>query len=485
MPYARISGTRFGAAAIRYALGGEDEKGHNNNKVRNQYITGVNMLPGESEPYDKQMNRYWRRAAARNKVQVRRIIISFSRNELDPDNPESILKAAQICTEFVTENYPGRQALICIQTDGKGGLVHGHILVNNVSMEAGTVKDALVRDHKDNNGKWVYVTRDVTVPSGRGCIDAQTNHNFVEQRAREVTERYIDIDRGKENKQHTTQTEQAKREKGEYVYKDDLRERIQAARDEAADYDDFLKRLSAHGVRLNRQGTSKKHGDYLTYELADVSRFDPASPDYDPNAKPPKSFQCRSYKLGDDCCPDAIKQAIQQRVTCQPVQTVQIQQPVRQNVPPITRGSMTATPSYSPAQQPDGFPNFGDWAADTLGYQYDPDTFMDFYEQHKNAYNAAKAAAAKSPAQQPQTPNKAVQNAPPVTVMQNQDAEQNEDERRGKAARRRAQMEQQREDLKHTATAERDKKQDAILKALEHSAAVKQLDQDPWDKQLS
>lgn len=315
MPYARITGTRNGAAAIRYALGGEgeNEKGHNDNEFRNEYIMPVNMLPGEAEPYDRQMDRHWRMASARNKVQVRRIIISFSRNELDPDNPESIMRAAQICGEFTKENYPGRQALVCIQTDGKSGLVHGHILVNNVSFDAGTVKDALVRDHKNDEGKWVYATRDVNVPAGRGCLDCQTNHNFVEQRARAIAERYIDIDPGKENRERLTQAERAKRAAGEYVYKDDLRNRIRAARDEATSYDNFLELLPAHGIKLNRQGSSKKHGDYLTYEQTDLAIFDPASTEYDPDAKKPKSFQCRSYGLGDEFCPDAIKQHIHAR----------------------------------------------------------------------------------------------------------------------------------------------------------------------------
>lgn len=297
MPYARISSTRDGAGAIDYALG--DGAGHNGNSIRNQYISGVNLFPPESESYKNQMARYWRQASAKNKVQVRRIVISFSRDELDPDDPKSILTAAQICNDFTTENYPGRQALVCIQTDGKGGLVHGHILINNVSMMEGTVPDAMVRDHKNDKGKWVYRTEDVNVPAGRGCIDAQTNHNFVEQRARAVAERYIDLYSGRQNPEHVTQTERAKRASGKYVLKDDLRERIAAAQAESVSLDDFKLKLKVHGVEIKREGTSKKHGAYFTYTLIDDSNV--------PDGEKITSREARSYKLGDGFGPDFFR----------------------------------------------------------------------------------------------------------------------------------------------------------------------------------
>lgn len=297
MPYARISGTRDGAGAIDYALGGG--AGHNGNDIRNQYIMGINLFPPESESYKNQMARYWRQASAKNKVQVRRIVISFSREELDPDDPKSILTAARICNDLTAENYPGRQALICIQTDGKGGLVHGHILVNNVSMMEGIVPDAMVRDHKNNKGKWMYRTEDVNVPAGRGCIDAQTNHNFVAERAKAVAERYIDLDAGKANSEYVSQTERAKREAEKYVLKDDLRERITAAQAESISLDDFKLKLKVHGVEIKREGTSKKHGTYFTYTLIDDSNI--------PEGEKITSKDARSYKLGDGFGPDYFR----------------------------------------------------------------------------------------------------------------------------------------------------------------------------------
>ena len=45
------------------------------------------MLPPEVMGYADQMDMYWRRASSRNKTQVRRIITSYSKDELDPEKP--------------------------------------------------------------------------------------------------------------------------------------------------------------------------------------------------------------------------------------------------------------------------------------------------------------------------------------------------------------------------------------------------------------
>ena len=61
-----------------------------------------------------------------------RLVISYSRNELDPDNPADILKADEIGQKIVNKYYPNRQAVVFTQIDGKSGLVHTHILISDV-----------------------------------------------------------------------------------------------------------------------------------------------------------------------------------------------------------------------------------------------------------------------------------------------------------------------------------------------------------------
>lgn len=160
MAYSRITGTRHGADAIDYARG--NGKGHNDKEVRNMVVSEVNMLPETVQPYEVQMKRYWNKASVKNKNQVRRVIQSFSRKELNPDKPEDIQKANEIGNEFARRAYPGHQAVVFTQIDGKSGLIHNHIIVNNVNMETlkGSVKNfvALVK-----NGSFLVRITDMTI----------------------------------------------------------------------------------------------------------------------------------------------------------------------------------------------------------------------------------------------------------------------------------------------------------------------------------
>lgn len=292
MPYTRISGARNGADAIQYALGTEAGKGHNDNKARNQIVSTVNMFPDTVARYEDQMNRYWRKASRKNKIQIRRIVQSFSLDELDPGDPDDVAKANRIGIEFARKAYPGRQVIICTQIDGKGGLVHNHILVNNVSMADGVVPGGLSL----GDGKF----QDVLVPAGRGCIDEQTYFSYVKKHTNEIAAKYVSLDFGQKNQNtRSTQAERANRDLGKYVWKDDLRDRIEKARADAADLEDFFSRLPNYGVKGTKK-FSKKFGDYILYELFDTSNFDP-------DTKIPPNLKSKSYKLGDTYGPDGLE----------------------------------------------------------------------------------------------------------------------------------------------------------------------------------
>lgn len=75
-------------------------KEHNENEMRNQLITGVNLVDGVS--YLEQMQMYWNKAREGYETQVLRIVQSFSRKLLDSDNPDIV------ATEVVTNNAKPR-----------------------------------------------------------------------------------------------------------------------------------------------------------------------------------------------------------------------------------------------------------------------------------------------------------------------------------------------------------------------------------------
>lgn len=301
MPYTRISATANGREAIDYALGGKDEKGHNNAERRNLYITSVGLFPNQPPSYADQMDVYWKQASSRNKNQIRRIVTSFSEKELDPNDPNSPLIAAEIAREFAKKYYPDRQVLICVQADGVGGKIHTHSLVSNVSMT-----------------------------DLKGCSDDETKFSYVAKGVDEIARNYIELEMDYGDKWDETtnkcklpnekisqyvrklrQDNEAAIARGEelphYIWEDDLRKRIKDAMSKATSKDDFKNILKDNGVEIEREGDAKRYGKYFAYVLTDTSGF--ASED----AIPKKAMRARSYKLGYNYMPDKLDEMLAEK----------------------------------------------------------------------------------------------------------------------------------------------------------------------------
>lgn len=273
MAYSRVTRTALGAAALEYVL---QDRGHNGAKKRNEIVTAINMC--SSIPYRKQMEKYWLRARANHKTQIIRVIQSFSKNEFDPNDPSDILKANMAGQKFADEHYPGRQILVCTQTDGKGGCVHNHILINDVSMI-------------DN----------------KGCTKEQYFHPSIriwtDEAVREFT--YLDCGKGNQYSDKRTKAEKEKLEKGEYSWKEDLRNRIKKAMEAALSEEDFICKLADNSVKAEKK-YRKKHDDYYwLYELLDLSQI----PEKDRNKR--RKFNIRDRNLGTDYGQEAVASAIE------------------------------------------------------------------------------------------------------------------------------------------------------------------------------
>ena len=307
MPYSRVTHTAYGAEAIAYTRG--DGKGHNGAEQRNEYVMAVNMLPDAVMPFEQQMAYYWSKASSKNKNQVLRLVQSFSRKELDPDNPADGLRAAQIMYDTLQKGYPDRQAAIFVQKDGEGGYWHVHGVVCNVSMT----------DFK-------------------GCTDEQKSAAYLRQLTDTVCARYFDLDYGQgKDVEKQSQTERAKEG---YVWKDDLKARIMAARDAARDMQDFYRQLTLHGVE-GTEKTRRKSGDkYITFELTDTAGFD--------GGKVPENLKARSYKLGGDYEYSALEQHIQQQHQAAAPHTWQQQAPTQAQAPKTVRMEPIAAPEPMP-----------------------------------------------------------------------------------------------------------------------------------------
>ena len=205
---------------------------------------------------------------------------SFSRKELNQDDHADIQLANEIGMEFAQKAYLGHQAIVFTQIDGESGLIHNHVIVNNVNME-----------------------------TGYGCNDFQTKFQYVRRWTNRVAGQYFELDTGQHTKDKTKQNERRKRQENEriekenkslppekrkplkYIWKDDLKERITLAADVAFDREYFVKLLNYLDVSVD----IRKRGDdteYIVYTLHDEKKRQQE------NAG--KEWKAKGHKLGTD-----------------------------------------------------------------------------------------------------------------------------------------------------------------------------------------
>ncbi|MBP3330333.1 MAG: relaxase/mobilization nuclease domain-containing protein [Clostridia bacterium] len=271
MPYTTVSRVENGRSLLEYIL---QEKGHNGNAVRNMMKSSVAM--NDNEDYGTQMDRYWRRARSNHKVQIIHIIQSFSPKEFSRDNPDDVLKVNMIGQDFVSEHYKGRQALICTQADGKGKCLHNHILINDVSMI-----------------------------NSKGCDNEEYHHKNVSEWSDKIVANYIIPIETKEADEKLTRTEILKREKEKYVYKDDIRKRVEKTMENVSSEKEFLEKLFDNGVvaKKKKRGTKDKE-EYYLYELLDLSEVPEGT------RLPKYNLTIKSYNLGAAYGPKAVNEAV-------------------------------------------------------------------------------------------------------------------------------------------------------------------------------
>lgn len=329
MPYSRVSRTPSGEGAIAYA-----RYGHAKRISRNEYVTTVNMLPDGSASIESQMRPVWAQASPQHTTRIDRFIVSFSRKEIDPEDPEGAVKAGAICRDLAkllcngfdpenpdhkelagrlgfdpdtfSEPHPksrkvrnlspkGRhQAAVFIQKDGHGGLLHGHILVNDVAMDTGAGLNPCYY--------WHDYLRQMTDFVAEKYIDLDIQDEHAPDKARQTVrvKRQQNAEIEKRNAAELAQASAEDRapilERTSYIWKDDMKGRIKDAASESKDENEFIDKCSENGV-LVAVHESAKRGKYYTYELADTSLFE---------GKVPANLKARSYKMGDDYGPEGV-----------------------------------------------------------------------------------------------------------------------------------------------------------------------------------
>lgn len=227
MAVTKITRTRNANAAVKYVTE-EQQKNRVSGTERVLVAGGVNVDP----EYAMWSMEDTRRAFGKdggNRVQAYRVIQSFGLNELNPLNEDDAELANQMGRELARELYPNHEAVVVTQADGDGGKLHNHIVVNAVSFVDGR--------------------------SLRGDV---TQWQTVSEASDRIIERHGLVPLGREGAGNRRTMGERKRDaRGEYVWKDDLKERIMLGLSDgdSISQEKFVKHMSEeHGVEVRFRG---------------------------------------------------------------------------------------------------------------------------------------------------------------------------------------------------------------------------------------
>lgn len=180
-----------------------------------------------------QFARVWRQGGRQiGDIQAYMVLFSFSQRELNPNDPDSLEKAADLADAVVRRMYPGHQYTLVAQKDGDGGLIHVHGTVNALHTE--TLK---------------------------ACRGRQTSYQALrEEIEEEMSQAGIPIDYGDNHTKSKTKRrkkrELAKAGTDGYSWTEDLAGRIRTALASATSFTDLENRLGKQGVTISRKTKS-------------------------------------------------------------------------------------------------------------------------------------------------------------------------------------------------------------------------------------
>ena len=247
----KITTASSGSAAIDYAYGhnkmpvetkdwlkqqGVDPATVDQLRNRAVVMSGLNVDP----EYAKTQMKATRDVFSTRGKQTTRVIQSFPESDLDPANPHDWQRATQLGLELAQRAFPDYQVAVYTQLDGKGHKLHNHLIVNMPNLKTGKKYNS----HRDWE-KIATISNEISREHGLSIIDR-------EQRAPE----------------RRTMAERQLKAKNEYVWKDDLRGRIDKIMSDAAisSYKGFSERLAHSGIIIHDRGKS------FSYEFLDAQK---------------------------------------------------------------------------------------------------------------------------------------------------------------------------------------------------------------------
>ena len=240
MAYTKVAPSKSSGASIVYARDGKE-----NGKDKCVAMSGLNCDPSNAE-YEFAVVRHAYGKALREgeDIQARLMIQSFEGRDVSADE---VNEMGYELAERINERLGGGFQAV-VYTHGNTGNFHNHIVFNSVNADNG---------------------RKYTMHFEKFEIEKMSDE-IVLSRGLPVIE--------KQKEDITTRGEMQLRERGQYVWKDDLKERFNGAIDKTlsnvskgkAEYlEDFKKNMSDLGVTVKERYVKKRDTTYFTYAFTD------------------------------------------------------------------------------------------------------------------------------------------------------------------------------------------------------------------------
>lgn len=216
MATTKLGNTKSASRAINYAEKRAEEK------------SGLNCDIDYAKSSFKQTRALY---GKENGIQAHTVIQSFKPGEVTPE------QCNQLGLELAEKIAPNHQVAIYTHTDKEH--VHNHIVINSIDLETG-------RKYQSNKQQ-----RDLV---------KQANDDICREHGLSVPERDT-------AKLRYTQAEKSLIEKDQYSWKDDLREKIEHAKEHTSDFKSFSEHLEKSGIEF------KVRGKNVSYKPENVNKW--------------------------------------------------------------------------------------------------------------------------------------------------------------------------------------------------------------------
>lgn len=251
MAILKIISSKSSRNTIKYLL---DEQAHNTD------LTSERALKIDSQNVDLNFNAdknlftmyvYNQFSAVREiakkkdkKEQARHLIFSFSDDEfnLTKDNlKEKSEQALTLCSDFLRQKLPDQaQFMTVAQADSDGHKLHVHAVVNSVMLDKKNVDTNLY--NTISNRKYRSILDDF--------------QNYMSTNFEKVTGKKYEVNFDTSHKELKNSSFDRIKERGGYIWKDDLKERIRQAKLYSTDLKSFEKNLAQTGVSVTKRRAS-------------------------------------------------------------------------------------------------------------------------------------------------------------------------------------------------------------------------------------